>query len=59
MVGGRVAIDSRAARYFWQRPYFPSWFVPVGDVDDALVPSGVTVTDDRLPGHVHVPWPAG
>ena len=57
-MGGRVVIDSHAARYFWQRPYFPSWFVPIADVDHALVPPGVVVTDDRLPGHVHVPWSA-
>ena len=51
-------IDSKAARYFWQHPHFPSWFVPEADVDTSLLPAERVGRDARLPGHVHVPWGA-
>ena len=49
-------IDTTAARYFWQHPYYPSWFIPDADLDRSQLPAGVIVTDDRLSGHVHLPW---
>jgi uncharacterized protein (DUF427 family) len=40
--GGRVIADTIQARLVWELPYFPSYFLPVGDVS----PEVLVATDD-------------
>jgi uncharacterized protein (DUF427 family) len=35
--GGRLMFDTTAARYVWEVPYYPQYYVPLGDVDLALL----------------------
>ena len=38
LLGGTVVIDTTAARYVWELPYYPQYYVPIGDIDpDVLV----------------------
>ncbi len=40
-LNGHVVLDTRAARYGWEWPYYPQFHVPVADVDpDALIDEG-------------------
>jgi len=37
-LGGRVVIDTTAARYVWEIPSFPQYYLPIGDISpDVLV----------------------
>jgi uncharacterized protein (DUF427 family) len=40
---GAVVVDSRAARYVWEVPYYPAWYFPVADVHATVRPNGTTV----------------
>jgi len=33
VVGGHVLFDKTAARYVWEVPYYPQYYIPVADVD--------------------------
>lgn len=33
LVGGHVLFDTTAARYVWEVPYYPQYYIPVADVD--------------------------
>src|SRR5271168_3149601 len=33
MLGGEVIFDSTRARYVWEWPYYPQYYIPVEDVD--------------------------
>ena len=38
VLDGRVVIDTTRARYVWEWPYYPQYYLPVGDIDpDVLV----------------------
>lgn len=41
-LAGRVAADTRHAVMVWEIPYYPAYYVPVGDVSAELVPTGKT-----------------
>jgi len=43
-VSGHTAFDTRAALMVWEHPYYPQYYVPVGDVDEALIAPSVDVT---------------
>ncbi|MEJ2860209.1 DUF427 domain-containing protein [Actinomycetospora flava] len=45
-LGGRVVVDTTAARYLWEHPWYPRWLVPARDVDPAAL--------DADPGHHRV-----
>ena len=34
---GRVVVDSTAALYVWEWPYYPQYYLPVADVDDRVM----------------------
>ncbi|SOD74553.1 uncharacterized protein SAMN05892883_3739 [Jatrophihabitans sp. GAS493] len=36
-LGGQVVLDTVAARYVWEWPYFPQYYVPLGDVNSDLL----------------------
>jgi uncharacterized protein (DUF427 family) len=42
LVRGRPALDTIAARYVWEAPYYPTYYVPVQDVAAQLRPTGRT-----------------
>jgi uncharacterized protein (DUF427 family) len=40
MVAGRPLVDTRRSLLVWEKPYYPSYYVPVGDVAAELRPTG-------------------
>ena len=36
-LGGRTVLDSVRARYVWEFPYYPQYYIPLDDVDDAVL----------------------
>lgn len=56
--GGRTVLDTVAARYVWEVPYYPAWYLPAGDVTlEALEAGTVTEhTEGPLAGLVRVAW---
>jgi len=54
LLGGEIVFDTRHARYVWEGPYYPQYYVPVGDVaDGALVDEGTTEHTSRGKVAVH------
>lgn len=47
MRNGKVIVDSRDVRLVWEIPYFPAWYVPVGDVHGELRANGLTERSPR------------
>jgi len=43
VAAGRTIVDSRAARYVWEVPYYPAWYFPIGDVTATMLANGGTV----------------
>jgi uncharacterized protein (DUF427 family) len=60
MLGGATVLDTLSAFYVWEVPYYPAYYVPVEDVDPALVALESTQTFETGPfaGLVHVDWDA-
>jgi uncharacterized protein (DUF427 family) len=49
---GETIVDTTNARYVWEVPFYPAWYVPLADVrSDALVNEGTTEETSR--GDVH------
>ena len=47
-LGGRTVLDTRRARYVWEWPPYPQYYVPRDDVDAALlVDEGAAVDSGR------------
>lgn len=59
-LGGRVVVDTLAARYVWEHPWYPRWAVPVDDVDPAALAAdpGHRRLDGELAGTVALTWSA-
>ncbi len=36
-LGGRTIFDSVRARYVWEFPFYPQYYIPVDDIDDAFL----------------------
>ncbi|MGH3283698.1 MAG: DUF427 domain-containing protein, partial [Streptosporangiaceae bacterium] len=36
-LGGEVIFDSTRARYVWEWPYYPQYYIPVEDVDESFL----------------------
>jgi uncharacterized protein (DUF427 family) len=60
MRGGAIVLDTLRAFYVWEVPHFPAYYVPVEDVDDALVALASTQSFESGPfaGLVHIDWDA-
>jgi uncharacterized protein (DUF427 family) len=58
--GGATVLDTLRAFYVWEVPYYPAYYVPVEDVDPAVValPSTQTFASGPFAGLVHVDWHA-
>lgn len=37
MLGGHVVLDTTRAMYVWEWPYYPQYYIPIGDVDPAVI----------------------
>jgi uncharacterized protein (DUF427 family) len=58
--GGATVVDTLSAFYVWEVPYYPAYYLPVDDVDPALIALESTQTFDGGPfaSLVHVAWDA-
>jgi uncharacterized protein (DUF427 family) len=58
--GGTTVLDTTGAFYVWEVPHYPAYYVPVGDVDPALLdlPSSQSFESGPFAGLVHVGWNA-
>jgi uncharacterized protein (DUF427 family) len=58
--GGETVLDTLGAFYVWEVPYYPAYYVPVGDVDPAILALESTQAFDGGPfaGLAHVDWHA-
>jgi uncharacterized protein (DUF427 family) len=69
VVARRTVFDTTRALYVWERPYFPQYYIPLADVDRALLVDegrderlrrgtarrhGLRVADVKRPGAAHV-----
>ena len=59
-LGASTVLDTLSAFYVWEVPYYPAYYVPIGDVDPAVIALESTQTFDTGPfaGLVHVAWDA-
>jgi len=57
-LGGRVVLDTTRAVYVWEHPAYPHYYIPVEDVDAAVVASGRVRTEGALAGLVRFAWDA-
>ncbi|OJU83577.1 MAG: hypothetical protein BGO11_04930 [Solirubrobacterales bacterium 70-9] len=57
-LGDAMVLDTVRAAYVWEVPYFPAYYVPVEDVDDAVLALSTTQTFESGPfaGLAHVAW---
>jgi uncharacterized protein (DUF427 family) len=58
--GGVTVLDTTAAFYVWEVPYYPAYYAPIEDVDAALLtlPSTQTFENGPFAGLAHVDWHA-
>lgn len=47
---GELVLDTRAARYVWEIPYYPAYYIPTGDVLLPLKPTGLVTASRRGSG---------
>ena len=61
-LGGRAVADSHRPKLAWEVPWYPSYWLPEGDVDLAAIPEAAIrrppETAPALAGHVHLDWGA-
>ena len=59
---GRWVVDTRSAVYVWEIPPYPQFYLPVADVDPALLADPALKPrlrrDPELPDHVRIRWDA-
>ena len=54
VLAGQTVLDTTQARYVWELPYFPQYYIPLADVrQDLLVPEGHTKQSRRGTGDLH------
>ncbi len=60
-LGGELVADTRAPVLVWERPYYPTYYIPAADVRAALIPAGESAhSPSRGDGEVlHVKTAAG
>src|SRR4051812_34202297 len=46
-VAGHAVVDSRDVRLVWETPYYPAWYVPLGDVHAKLRENGSVLHSPR------------
>ena len=50
VLDGRTVVDTTAAQYVWEHPWYPQFYVPAADVDESLVVRTGEVDDEYQPG---------
>lgn len=55
-LGGEVVADTTDALLVWERPYYPTYYLPIADVRADVVDKGRRI--DALPDHVAFDWNA-
>lgn len=50
MLDGRTVVDTTAAQYVWEHPWYPQFYVPAGDVDESVVVRTGEVDDNYQAG---------
>ncbi len=58
-LGGQLVADTTNARYVWEKPYYPAYYIPVADVRAALEPTGKTSHSPSRGEAVHYTVRAG
>jgi uncharacterized protein (DUF427 family) len=54
VLAGQTVLDTTSARYVWELPYFPQYYIPAADVrSELLVPSGQTKQTRRGTEYLH------
>ena len=54
VLAGETVVDSTRARYVWEWPSYPQYYIPVGDVrPDLLVPETGTAQTSRGTVRIH------
>lgn len=59
MRGGRTVLDTTAARYVWEHPHYPQYYVPVTDLDPSVLADARVYGADAPPGLTglaHLDW---
>jgi uncharacterized protein (DUF427 family) len=49
-LGGHLVVDTVDPLYVWEHPYFPQWYVPLGDVADGVLEPSPTTTHSAARG---------
>ena len=61
-LGGRTVVDTTAARYVWEIPPYPYYYIPVADIDASLLEDAARVhtvhRDGPLAGYARLRWSA-
>ena len=53
-LGNELIFDTTGARYVWEIPYYPQYYIPVADIDARfLTDEGVAQSTRRGPAHRH------
>ena len=50
LFNGRFIVDTTAAMYVWEKPYYPYFYVPIKDVDATVLSDGETLTEIKEGG---------
>jgi uncharacterized protein (DUF427 family) len=62
LLSGRMVADTVRPVLVWEKPYYPTYFLPESDVDLEQIPPGVLrhgeAVDPALAGLVHLEWGA-
>lgn len=53
---GVVAVDTTAAHYVWEHPYFPWWYVPRNAVKPDALPQSALSDGIGIEGYVRIDW---
>ena len=57
-LGGQVVADTTSPLLVWEKPAYPTYFLPAADVRLDLIPAGAVRTLAEVPNHVRVEWSA-
>ncbi len=59
MYGGEWVVDSSAATYYWEHPYYPQYLIPLADMrSEAMPDKALKIVSDSRADHRLVAWKA-
>ena len=53
---GVVAVDTLEARYVWEHPHYPWWYVPTSSVKPGSLPAEAMSDGIGIPGYIRIDW---